>query len=46
MVAGVWSEDRAAQLEATTHFRKLLSIGMEKVFPAELKNSLPLMWIV
>ncbi|XP_048230471.1 importin subunit alpha [Ricinus communis] len=26
MVAGVWSEDKNAQLEATTHFRKLLSI--------------------
>ncbi|KAG8653247.1 importin subunit alpha isoform X2 [Manihot esculenta] len=26
MVAGVWSEDRNSQLEATTHFRKLLSI--------------------
>lgn len=27
MVAGVWSDDRNSQLEATTHFRKLLSIG-------------------
>lgn len=27
MVQGVWSEDPAAQLEATTQFRKLLSIG-------------------
>lgn len=26
MVAGVWSDDRNAQHEATTHFRKLLSI--------------------
>ncbi|CAL5345765.1 unnamed protein product [Camellia sinensis] len=26
MVQGVWSEDRAAQIEATTQFRKLLSI--------------------
>ncbi|CAH2078914.1 unnamed protein product [Thlaspi arvense] len=26
MVGGVWSEDRALQLEATTQFRKLLSI--------------------
>lgn len=28
MVQGVWSEDPAAQVEATTHFRKLLSIGI------------------
>lgn len=28
MVAGVWSDDGALQLEATTQFRKLLSIGM------------------
>jgi hypothetical protein len=28
MVAGVYSEDPATQLEATTQFRKLLSIGM------------------
>ena len=27
MVQGVWSEDNQAQLEATTQFRKLLSIG-------------------
>ncbi|KAH0914894.1 hypothetical protein HID58_029340 [Brassica napus] len=27
MVGGVWSEDRNLQLEATTQFRKLLSIG-------------------
>jgi hypothetical protein len=27
MVQGAWSEDPAAQLEATTQFRKLLSIG-------------------
>ncbi|TXG63342.1 hypothetical protein EZV62_010336 [Acer yangbiense] len=26
MVAGVWSDDKNAQLESTTHFRKLLSI--------------------
>ncbi|XP_048337431.1 importin subunit alpha-2 isoform X1 [Ziziphus jujuba] len=26
MIAGVWSEDRTLQLEATTHFRKLLSL--------------------
>lgn len=28
MVAGVCSDDGNAQLEATTHFRKLLSIGV------------------
>ncbi|KAG8477623.1 hypothetical protein CXB51_030407 [Gossypium anomalum] len=28
MVAGVWSDDRNMQLEATTQFRKLLSIGV------------------
>lgn len=27
MVAGVWSDDSNMQLEATTQFRKLLSIG-------------------
>ena len=27
MVQGVWSDDPASQLEATTQFRKLLSIG-------------------
>ena len=27
MVAGVWSDDNSIQLEATTQFRKLLSIG-------------------
>lgn len=27
MVAGVWSDNSSAQLEATTQFRKLLSIG-------------------
>ncbi len=27
MVAGVYSEDPATQLEVTTQFRKLLSIG-------------------
>jgi hypothetical protein len=32
MVAGVWSEDGNLQLEATTQFRKLLSIG-EKLLP-------------
>ena len=31
MVQGVWSEDPAAQIEATTQFRKLLSIGMGAV---------------
>lgn len=31
MVAGVYSDDPATQLEATTQFRKLLSIGMELV---------------
>ena len=28
MVAGVWSDDSNLQLEATTQFRKLLSIGI------------------
>jgi hypothetical protein len=32
MVRGAWSEDPAAQLEATTQFRKLLSIGALRVF--------------
>ena len=27
MVQGVWSDDHKVQLENTTHFRKLLSIG-------------------
>lgn len=27
MVAGVWSDDGSLQLESTTQFRKLLSIG-------------------
>ena len=27
LVQGVWSADTAAQLESTTQFRKLLSIG-------------------
>lgn len=27
MIAGVWSDDNSQQLEATTQFRKLLSIG-------------------
>lgn len=31
MVQGVWSEDPASQLEATTQFRKLLSIGIIKI---------------
>lgn len=29
MVAGVWSDDSTLQLEATTQFRKLLSIGKD-----------------
>jgi len=29
MVAGVWSDDNNLQLESTTQFRKLLSIGSE-----------------
>lgn len=28
MVAGVWSTENVLQLEATTQFRKLLSIGI------------------
>lgn len=28
MVAGVWSDNSSLQLEATTQFRKLLSIGI------------------
>jgi importin subunit alpha-1 len=32
MVSGVWSEDKSLQLEATTHFRKLLSIGKTFMF--------------
>lgn len=28
MVAGVWSDNNNLQLEATTQFRKLLSIGI------------------
>ena len=31
MVAGVYSNDNASQLEATTQFRKLLSIGIVNV---------------
>jgi hypothetical protein len=30
MVQGAWSEDPAVQLEATTQFRKLLSIGAKR----------------
>lgn len=30
MVSGVWSNDNNLQLEATTQFRKLLSIGIAK----------------
>ena len=28
MVQGVWSDDPTAQLESTTQFRKILSIGV------------------
>ena len=31
MVAGVWSESSNLQLEATTQFRKLLSIGIHMI---------------
>lgn len=31
MVAGVWSNDSNLQLEATTQFRKLLSIGIIRI---------------
>lgn len=36
MVAGVWSNDNNMQLEATTQFRKLLSIGMTNPAPASV----------
>lgn len=32
MVAGVWSDDGNMRLEATTHFRKLLSIGLSMIW--------------
>jgi hypothetical protein len=32
MVAGVYSDDTKLQLDATTHFRKLLSIGTAQIF--------------
>lgn len=32
MVQGVWSDDPSSQLEATTQFRKLLSIGMYRTY--------------
>jgi hypothetical protein len=32
MVQGVWSDDPSLQLEATTQFRKLLSIGMYRTY--------------
>ena len=38
MVQGVWSEDPQAQLENTTHFRKLLSIGAHSSPPVALRN--------
>ena len=31
MVAGVWSDNSSLQLEATTQFRKLLSIGIHMI---------------
>ena len=35
MVSGVYSDDAATQWEATTQFRKLLSIGMSAIrFPS------------
>ena len=38
MVQGVYSDDPQAQLEATTQFRKLLSIGMFDHFNSPFQN--------
>lgn len=39
MVQGVYSDDPQAQLEATTQFRKLLSIGRYTFFPFQKQFS-------
>lgn len=33
VVGAIWSEDRSLQLQATAHFRKLLSIGCVRLEP-------------
>ena len=40
MVQGVWSENLEQQIDATTQFRKLLSIGMPDQTPFELRYCL------
>ncbi|KAJ6683818.1 hypothetical protein OIU85_007506 [Salix viminalis] len=40
MVAGVWSEDGSLQLEATTQFRKLLSVGLTSLSMRDKKKKL------
>jgi hypothetical protein len=41
MISGVYSEDPSTQLEATTQFRKLLSIGMVPIFFKVLSRIYP-----